>query len=110
MPSVTHDDAPPLADLMPWSVAPPRLGRGWPTAPDAASLKARWDALMKAEGPDREGLLEPTRSRTAHTAVGQLPGGAGGTEKLARASGRVRSRCVCCARPSTSSGSFPTTG
>ncbi|WP_345638416.1 type ISP restriction/modification enzyme [Streptomyces thinghirensis] len=87
MPSVTHDDAPPLADLMPWSVAPPRLGRGWPTAPDAASLKARWDALMKAEGPDREGLLEPTRSRTAHTAVGQLPGGAGGTEKLARASG-----------------------
>ncbi len=49
---------------------------------------------MKAEGPDREGLLEPTRSRTAHTAGGQLPGGAGGTEKLARASGRVRSRCV----------------
>ncbi|MFE0803249.1 type ISP restriction/modification enzyme [Streptomyces sp. NPDC058812] len=87
MPSVTHDDAPPLADLMPWSVAPPRLGRGWPTAPDATSLKARWDALMKAEGPDREGLFEPTRSRTAHTAVGQLPGGAGGTEKLARASG-----------------------
>ncbi|MFJ7770263.1 type ISP restriction/modification enzyme [Streptomyces sp. NPDC097107] len=87
MPSVTHDDAPPLADLMPWSVAPPRLGRGWPTAPDAASLKARWDALMKAEGPDREGMLVPTRSRTAHTAVGQLPGGAGGTEQLARASG-----------------------
>jgi hypothetical protein len=87
MPSVTHDDAPPLADLMPWSVAPPRLGRGWPTAPDAASLKARWDALMKAQGPDREALFEPTRSRTPHTAVGRLPGGAGGTERLARASG-----------------------
>ncbi|MFI5476175.1 type ISP restriction/modification enzyme [Streptomyces cacaoi] len=87
MPSVTPDDAPPLADLMPWSVAPPRLGRGWPTPPDPASLKARWDALVKAEGPDREALFEPTRSRTLHTAVGQLPGHFGGTEKLVRASG-----------------------
>ncbi|MEU7663570.1 type ISP restriction/modification enzyme [Streptomyces lincolnensis] len=87
MPSVTHDDAPLLADLMPWSVAPPRLGRGWPTGPDAASLKARWDALLKAEGPDREALFEPTRSRTLRSAVGQLPGQSGGTERLARASG-----------------------
>ncbi|WP_155055469.1 type ISP restriction/modification enzyme [Streptomyces blattellae] len=87
MPCVTHDDAPLLADLMPWSVAPPRLGRGWPAGPDAASLKARWDALVKAEGPDREALFEPTRSRTPHTAVGQLPGQSSGTEKLARATG-----------------------
>ncbi|MEU0209115.1 type ISP restriction/modification enzyme [Streptomyces canus] len=87
MPSVTHDDAPPLADLMPWSVAPPRLGRGWPTGPDAVSLKARWDALLKAEGPDREALFEPTRSRTLRSAVGQLPGRTGGTERLARATG-----------------------
>jgi hypothetical protein len=87
MPSVTHDDAPLLADLMPWSVAPPRLGRGWPTGPDAASLKARWDAFVKAEGPDREALLEPTRSRTLHSAVAQLPGHVTGTEKLIRATG-----------------------
>ncbi|MEU5099489.1 type ISP restriction/modification enzyme [Streptomyces sp. NPDC020996] len=87
MTGVTHDDAPPLADLMPWSVAPPRLGRGWPAAPDAASLKARWDALLKADGPDREALFQPTRARTLHSAVGQLPGGAGGTRRLARASG-----------------------
>ncbi|MGA5899728.1 type ISP restriction/modification enzyme [Streptomyces venetus] len=87
MPSVTHDDAPLLADLMPWSVAPPRLGRGWPAGPDPASLKARWDALVKAEGPDRETLFEPSRSRTLHSAVGQLPGRTGGTEKLVRASG-----------------------
>ncbi|MFJ8791663.1 type ISP restriction/modification enzyme [Streptomyces sp. NPDC102462] len=87
MPSVTYDDAPLLADLMPWSVAPPRLGRGWPAAPDAASLKARWDALMKAEGPDREALFEPTRARTLHSAVGQLPGQGSGTERLARAAG-----------------------
>ncbi|BFO20205.1 hypothetical protein SHKM778_65930 [Streptomyces sp. KM77-8] len=87
MPCVTHDDAPLLADLMPWSVAPPRLGRAWPAAPDAASLRARWDALLKAEGPDREALLRPTRARTAHTAVGRLPGREGGTERLARATG-----------------------
>ena len=87
MPRVTPDDAPPLADLMPWSVAPPRLGRGWPTGPDAASLKARWDALLKAEGPDREALFEPTRSRTLHSAVSQLPGQPSGTEKLIHASG-----------------------
>ena len=87
MPSVTHDDAPLLADLMPWSVAPIRLGRGWPTAPDAATLKARWDTLMKAEVPDRETLFEPTRSRTLHSAVTQLPGQSSGTEKLVRATG-----------------------
>jgi type ISP restriction-modification system protein len=87
MPSVTHDDAPLLADLMPWSVAPLRPGRAWPAAPDAASLKARWDAFTKAEGPDREALFEPTRSRTPYSAVGQLPGRSGGTEKLVRASG-----------------------
>ncbi|MBE8476672.1 type ISP restriction/modification enzyme [Streptomyces justiciae] len=87
MPSVTHDDAPLLADLMPWSVAPPRLGRGWPAGPDSASLKARWDALLKAEGPDREALFEPTRSRHLRSAVGQLPGRTGGTEKLIRATG-----------------------
>ncbi|MFL4903187.1 type ISP restriction/modification enzyme [Streptomyces sp. MMS24-I2-30] len=87
MPSVTHDDAPLLADLMPWSVAPPRIGRGWPAAPDAGSLRARWDALVKAAGPDRETLFEPTRSRTLHSAVGQLPGQPSGTERLARAAG-----------------------
>jgi hypothetical protein len=87
MPSVTLDDTPLLADLMPWSVAPPRLGRGWPAAPDAASLKARWDALMKAEGPDREALFAPTRSRTPASAVAQLPGRSGGTGRLARESG-----------------------
>lgn len=60
---------------------------GWPAGPDAASLKARWDALLKAEGPDREALFEPTRSRTLRSAVGQLPGRTGGTEKLVRAAG-----------------------
>ncbi|MFJ8491916.1 type ISP restriction/modification enzyme [Streptomyces sp. NPDC094038] len=87
MPGVTHDDAPLLADLMPWSVAPLRLGRGWPTAPDPATLKSRWDALVKAEGPGREALFKPTRARTVHSAVAQLPGQPSGTEPLAEAAG-----------------------
>ncbi|MER5178042.1 type ISP restriction/modification enzyme [Streptomyces sp. NPDC002896] len=87
MPSVTHDDAPLLADLMPWAVAPLRLGRAWPMAPDAPSLKARWDAFVRTEGAAREALLEPTRARTLHTAVAQLPGHRGGTGRLARESG-----------------------
>ncbi|MEV7286439.1 type ISP restriction/modification enzyme [Streptomyces sp. NPDC093252] len=89
MRSVPNDDtdAPPLADLMPWSVAPPRLGRSWPAGPDPASLRARWDALLTARGPDRETLFEPTRARTAHSAVGQLPGHPGGAERLVRAEG-----------------------
>ncbi|POX45554.1 DNA methyltransferase [Streptomyces sp. Ru71] len=87
MPGVTYDDAPLLADLMPWSVAPPRLGRSWPTGPDAASLKARWDALLRAEPADRLALFEPTRARTLDSAVAQLPGQRAGTERLARASG-----------------------
>ncbi|MEV5956384.1 type ISP restriction/modification enzyme [Streptomyces sp. NPDC051987] len=87
MPGVTHDDAPPLADLMPWSVAPLRLGRGWPTAPVPAALKSRWEALLRADGPDRAALFEPTRSRTVDSAVPQLPGRRTGTERLAQASG-----------------------
>ncbi|MEW2133549.1 type ISP restriction/modification enzyme [Streptomyces sp. NPDC005435] len=88
MPGVTYDDdAPPLADLMPWSVAPLRPGRGWPTAPDAGSLRARWVELLAAEGAEREGLFEVTRARSPRSAVSQLPGHPAGTERLARASG-----------------------
>src|SRR5438132_1525200 len=73
MPGVTHDDAPPLlADLLPWSVAPLRLGRAWPMAPDAASLKARWAAFVRAEGPAREVLLGPTRARAPSGRPGRV--------------------------------------
>jgi hypothetical protein len=87
MPTVTHDDAPPLADLMPWSVAPLRPGRAWPMAADPVSLRARWDALLRAEGARREALFEPTRARGLTSAVGQLPGQSTGTRRLARAEG-----------------------
>ncbi|WP_407564001.1 type ISP restriction/modification enzyme [Streptomyces sp. 184] len=81
------DSAPLLADLMPWAVAPLRLGRGWVMAPDAASLRTRWDALVRAEGADRDALFGPSRARTPHSAVAQLPGRAAGTGRLARESG-----------------------
>ncbi|MEU1019547.1 type ISP restriction/modification enzyme [Streptomyces sp. NPDC005900] len=87
MPGVTHDEAPLLADLMPWSVAPLRPGRGWPMGPDAACLKARWAALLRADGAEREALFRPTRSRTPDSAVAQLPGHPGGTGRLAREQG-----------------------
>ncbi|WP_406338927.1 type ISP restriction/modification enzyme [Streptomyces sp. NBC_00649] len=93
MPGVTPDsleslvDAPLLADLMPWSVAPLRLGRAWPLAPDPASLKARWSAFVKAGAAERESLLEPSRARTLRTAVAQLPGRRTPTDDLTHAEG-----------------------
>lgn len=90
MPGVTKDrltDMTTLADLMPWSVAPLRVGRGWPVAPDAASLKARWDRFVRSAEEERAALLEPSRARTLHTAAAQLPGQRGGTEPLAHAEG-----------------------
>lgn len=81
------DSVPLLGDLMPWAVAPLRLGRGWVRAPDSESLRGRWDALIKAEGPDRETLFRPSRARTLNRAVAQLPGRAAGTGRLARETG-----------------------
>ncbi|AOP46658.1 type ISP restriction/modification enzyme [Streptomyces lydicus] len=81
-------DAPRLSDLMPWSVAPLRLGRSWVRAPDPATLRARWQALVDAEdAAARERLFRPSRARTLHSAVGQLPGQATATGRLYRASG-----------------------
>ncbi|WP_129297139.1 type ISP restriction/modification enzyme [Streptomyces lydicus] len=81
-------DAPRLSDLMPWSVAPLRLGRSWVLAPDPATLRARWAALVAAEdAAARERLFRPSRARTLHSAVGQLPGQATATERLYRAGG-----------------------
>jgi hypothetical protein len=82
------DDAPLLDDLLPWSTAPLRPGRGWVTAPDARALRARWDALIRAQGEAARGaLFEATRSRTLHSRVGQLPGHATATGPLAAETG-----------------------
>ncbi|WP_405579801.1 type ISP restriction/modification enzyme [Streptomyces sp. NBC_01190] len=84
----TVSDAPALHDLMPWSVRPLRIGRGWPLAPDAACLRARW-ALLTGE-PDavaRAALLRPSRARGLYTAVAQLPGHRTPTTALAREDG-----------------------
>ncbi|WP_433548373.1 type ISP restriction/modification enzyme [Streptomyces sp. CA-294286] len=78
-----------LDDLMPWSVAPLRLGRGWVMGPDPASLRARWDTLVRAGAQaDREALFGPTRLRTPRSAVAALPGRRTATTRFATESGR----------------------
>ncbi|MFE5741789.1 type ISP restriction/modification enzyme [Streptomyces celluloflavus] len=81
-------DAPRLSDLLPWSVAPLRPGRSWVMGPDPAVLRARWNALVGAADPAaRERLFRPSRARTLHSAVGQLPGQPTPTGRLSRAAG-----------------------
>ncbi|WP_010471431.1 type ISP restriction/modification enzyme [Streptomyces sudanensis] len=86
-PDAPFGDAPLLDDLMPWSAPPPRLGREWVTAPDAGTLRARWDALLAAGGAEREALFRPSRARTPRSAVAALPGQRTGTVRLAREDG-----------------------
>lgn len=81
------EEAPTPADLMPWSVPPLRLGRSWVMAPEPGTLTARWDRLLKADGEERERLFQPTRARTPHTAVAQLPGHPAPTTRLEREDG-----------------------
>ncbi|WP_167154411.1 type ISP restriction/modification enzyme [Streptomyces sp. MBT27] len=83
------DDVPLLDDLMPWSVAPLRLGRPWVVAPDERTLRARWDLLVRSEGAERERLFGPSRARTLRSAVAALPGSARGTGPF----GQERGRC-----------------
>lgn len=78
---------PRLDDLMPWSVRPLRTGRAWVTAPDAASLRARWERLARARDAERDRLFGPTRSRTPQTPVAALPGQMTGTAGFAREPG-----------------------
>lgn len=82
------DEAPLLDDLMPWSVRPLRIGRGWPMAPDPACLRARWKLLTGApDAATRAALLHPTRARGPYTPVAQLPGHRTATTALAREDG-----------------------
>ncbi|WP_309056779.1 type ISP restriction/modification enzyme [Streptomyces sp.] len=81
------DEAPLLDELMPWSVAPLRFGRSWIAAPDARTLRARWDRLVAAGGAEREALFRPSRARTPSSAVAALPGQRTGTARFARESG-----------------------
>ncbi|MFC8277030.1 type ISP restriction/modification enzyme [Streptomyces sp. NPDC057271] len=84
---VPLDDAPLLDELMPWSVGPLRLGRSWIVAPDARTLRARWDRLVGAEGAEREELFRPSRARTPSSSVAALPGQRTGTVRFTRECG-----------------------
>ncbi len=78
-----------LDDLMPWSVPPLRLGRGWVRGPDPASLRARWEAVTGAGTPEaRKALFAPTRVRTPRTSVAALPGQRTATTCFAAERGR----------------------
>ncbi|MFF0449157.1 type ISP restriction/modification enzyme [Streptomyces sp. NPDC004609] len=79
---------PMLDELMPWGVRPLRTGRTWVMAPDAASLIARWDTVVRARGAEQDALFGGTRARTPRSAVGQLPGQATGTGPFAGEDGR----------------------
>ncbi|AYG83810.1 hypothetical protein DWB77_06011 [Streptomyces hundungensis] len=81
------DDVPLLDDLMPWSVAPLRLGRDWVMAPDERTLRSRWDLLLRSEPAERERLFGPSRSRTLRSMVAALPGRSAGTGPLAQERG-----------------------
>jgi hypothetical protein len=87
MPGVGTDAVPPLAELMPWSVAPLQAGRGWVMAPEAETLAARWARFMRAEGGEADALFGPSRSRTRYSAVAQLPGFDTPTSPLAAETG-----------------------
>lgn len=76
-----------LDEIMPWAVTAPRLGRGWVTAAEPATLKARWARLTRAEPAERDALFEVTRSRTPYSAVPQLPGHPAPGGRLAREHG-----------------------
>ncbi|MDI9883190.1 DNA methyltransferase [Streptomyces sp. HNM0645] len=78
----------PLDDIMPWSTGPLRLGRDWVVAPDARTLRARWDALVAAGGEERAALFEETRARGPGRRVAALPGQATGTGRFAEENGR----------------------
>ena len=82
------DDATLLHDVMPWAVRPLRIGRGWPVAPDAEALRARWALLTGApDARERSALLHASRARGLHSRVGQLPGHRTPTTALAGESG-----------------------
>ncbi|MFG2870267.1 type ISP restriction/modification enzyme [Streptomyces sp. NPDC048338] len=81
------DDMPLLDELMPWSVAPLRLGRSWIVAPDVRTLRARWERLVAARGDEREELFRPSRARTTASSVAALPGQRTGTGRFAREDG-----------------------
>ncbi|MFC1401743.1 MULTISPECIES: type ISP restriction/modification enzyme [Streptacidiphilus] len=76
-----------LSELMPWSVAGLRVGRGWVRSAHPEVLAARWRRLAEADPVQRAELFRPSRSRTVDSAVPQLPGQATSTRRLSQEPG-----------------------
>ncbi|MFC1434403.1 type ISP restriction/modification enzyme [Streptacidiphilus sp. N1-3] len=81
------DRAPLLSELMPWSVAGLRTGRGWVVSPYPEVLVARWQRLAEAAPERRAALFGPSRSRTVDSSVAQLPGQSTSSNRLSREPG-----------------------
>jgi hypothetical protein len=84
---VPVDRAPLLSELMPWSVAGLRTGRGWILSPHPEVLLARWQRLADAPPDRRAALFGPSRSRTVESSVPQLPGQSASSNRLSREPG-----------------------
>src|SRR5208282_2628711 len=61
-----------LIDLMPWQHSGAQFKRTWPIAPDSATLKRRWKALLKSQ--DRALAFRETRDRKVGFSYPALPG------------------------------------
>lgn len=65
---------PRLADLVPWSSRGVTPGRVWVYAPDAATLRRRWQIFLAADPSERRVLMGEARDRTIDSRVMPLPG------------------------------------
>ncbi|WP_189131954.1 type ISP restriction/modification enzyme [Wenjunlia tyrosinilytica] len=72
---------------MPWSSPALHTGREWVRAPSTEILEARWERLAAANAGQRSALFRPTRARTPHSTVTQLPGQRTPTGRLSREAG-----------------------
>jgi len=66
---------PAMSDLFPWRQPGCQMNRTWPVAPDAGTLRRRWEAFLADSDPERRAELfpNPTHGRTIDTQVGDRP-------------------------------------
>jgi hypothetical protein len=69
------DDFPALVDLMPWCKPGIKPNRNWVISPSRATLRRRWDRLIRERDPAvKQELFKTTRDRTVDKDALQIPG------------------------------------
>ena len=71
---IAWESFPAVKDLIPWSAPGVKPNRTWVYAPHEATLRARWDRLVKAPPDEKGNLLKETRDRTIDSRVSQIEG------------------------------------